>query len=374
MWQGSLLADGISLDEPLVALANSGVWVLQTLAHFSDRAHQWVPLLQSFNGLLHLASFEAVGELAYLRRRHKKGSDLGRRASVCAVAKQQAADLTTEKQLTKIIETLIDVQEALRQSAPGGYVAHQLNYRYAKHVRQYLEREWQEHLESLQQRIGAQVMDMMEVHAKGREYPTATEAVLMKRVLRVARGDAGAGASLRGALAHKAASFHLRIERLGPTGAGRREIVFFHIGGTNLRTAGDTSSGADTARSVTFHLDVGEGQLRTASTLGEAAVANAKWVDQRVLFELSPQEIQALPSAVAGRVELANQRGDVIGRGSFELDDSLGTGHMSVELAMESPATSRATAAEDGGTARVNFLYTVGAWVAVEYDAQQHLD
>ena len=112
-------ASGITADEPLVGLAFAGVWVMQTLAHHSEEAYDFVMLLKRLAGLLEFIAFAAVGSLS-----------------------EGGAAVSSQAELEEVLQTLVAVFATLEQTSQGGYVHEQLSHRYDKALRKRLKTEW----------------------------------------------------------------------------------------------------------------------------------------------------------------------------------------------------------------------------------------
>ena len=44
--------DAVDENEPLVALATCGVWVMETLAHHTEHPDEWIGLINKIDGLI----------------------------------------------------------------------------------------------------------------------------------------------------------------------------------------------------------------------------------------------------------------------------------------------------------------------------------
>uniref|UniRef100_A0A7S2C0V2 Uncharacterized protein n=1 Tax=Haptolina brevifila TaxID=156173 RepID=A0A7S2C0V2_9EUKA len=340
----NLMGDGITQDiskeEPLVCLACSSVWIMQTLAHRSAHNQDWMPVLQSINGLLLLASYESLGEL------RTDGSRV-------------AVEVSTELQIKKILYILIDVYETLRQSDANGYVGSQLGYRYEKDVRAYLLREWSAWLKSLRHSIGVQVMAMAEAHAKYGSKPSQGEMNLLRR-LEIEQDTPTA----HGSVAHKAACFAKRVAATQVDGAGRRLVSFTEVqaeyihgkmggkGGASLRRGGRSAS---KAWRVVFKLAGGpQGGMLEGSTLEERSAAHPNWSGQCVQFEVTA----ALPRPLHLEVSVLGD-GERLYTGTIELMEFVG--YATISLRVDDGAEQ--VGGSDDGIPSISFYYKLGPWM-----------
>ena len=124
--------------QPLVAFAQTAAWVMQTLAHHTERSEDWVALMSKVDGLVSLA--------ARRRRRHDSS----------AVAHARA-----------LLRTLVEVFETMRQCESDGFVASTLGSKElekkdkAGTVREVLGKQYEQRVAALHERVATRVMAML---------------------------------------------------------------------------------------------------------------------------------------------------------------------------------------------------------------------
>jgi len=123
--------DYLDEEKPLLSFAVIACWVLQTLAHHSFESHVWIPFCNALAGLVHMAA-----------------------ASV-------SEDAVVAPMVRALLSSLIDVYESLRQCAPNGYVARQLEYHYKKSLRRTLRNDWMAQLARLKEGVATSAMRLV---------------------------------------------------------------------------------------------------------------------------------------------------------------------------------------------------------------------
>lgn len=118
---------------PLLGLALCGVWVLETLAHHTEDAAQWVEFMNDVAGLVYLA------------------------------AKQQTrqGDMIGYKHHQELCKTVVHIYETLRQCEPNGYITKQLEHRYEKKLKKLLVSDWEDNLAQLRNEVSTHVMALI---------------------------------------------------------------------------------------------------------------------------------------------------------------------------------------------------------------------
>jgi len=125
-------------QRPLLSFATVAVWVLQTLAHHTDNAGEWIETMHDIAGMMELA----------------------------ASCPEEAG---SEPMLVAILSALHEIYECMRQCEPGGFVTAQLQHKYDKSLRQALKTEWKQHLCRLKHAVAIHVMGLkLYERSKGR--------------------------------------------------------------------------------------------------------------------------------------------------------------------------------------------------------------
>jgi len=117
-------------EKPLLCLAVCACWVLQTLAHHSEKPEEWIPFCNDIASLVRLGA-------------------------------SAPEEPSSEKHITDLLYSLIDVYETLRQNEPSGYISCQLSYKYDKALKKVLKKDWEEQLERLKNNIATHVMALV---------------------------------------------------------------------------------------------------------------------------------------------------------------------------------------------------------------------
>ena len=124
------------LQAPLLSLACCACWVLETLAHHSENAGDWISLVHAAEGFVELVAREA-------RPTEPEGV---------------AARLSQER---SVVLSLYKMYETLRQCEPEGYVSRQLGHRYDKAFKAKLKRDWAQRLVAMRDELAASVIGML---------------------------------------------------------------------------------------------------------------------------------------------------------------------------------------------------------------------
>jgi len=120
----------IDEDKPLLSLAVSACWVLQTLAHHSEKPEEWIPFCNDIASLVRLAA-------------------------------DAPEEPSSEPLVVSLLYAMIDVYETLRQCEPSGYVSQQLGYKYDKTLKKMLKADWEEQKERMRNAVSTHVMGLV---------------------------------------------------------------------------------------------------------------------------------------------------------------------------------------------------------------------
>ena len=119
-----------------MSLACCAIWVLETLAHHSENAGDWINLVHAAEGFVDLAV------------REPQPTD----------AEGSAARLSHERSM---VLSLYKMYETLRQCEPEGYVSRQLGHRYDKPFKAKLRQDWTQRLTAMRCELSACVIGMI---------------------------------------------------------------------------------------------------------------------------------------------------------------------------------------------------------------------
>lgn len=160
-------ADGLNEDKPLISLARCACWVMETLAHHTADPEEWIDFMNEVEGLVSLAVHQRVG-----------------------------FDEATTPLVRKIIHTLHEIFETMRQCEPEGYITRVLSARYTKATKRHLRAVWKRRLHGLKEDLATSVNSMiLHNRQQGIEQMALLGSTAATRTLYHLSGEAGASGS-----------------------------------------------------------------------------------------------------------------------------------------------------------------------------------
>ena len=306
---------------PLITVAVCGVWVMQTLAHHTGNAPDWVKFLNSVQGILNYAAIVHLEDVDDAMSAHEK----------------------------QILHTLIEVYEALDSCTEGGHAILQLQYNYPKATKTALQSEFHAYLEEMLAEIVEATMQIERTATHlTRRAVSPVERVQLKMLLRAAdKYRTG-----RGALSYKLASFEVRAALGTPPTISlvemRATFGAAHVGkACRLRVSLIVGDEGGTAPSATTLLAT-IGHAAKAVWVNEHAVINA---GDRVLAQPCTLRVTLLLVDLSAADAADGERVLEVGSTLCEMRQARGY--------MEAPLQEAC-----GNTLTVAFYYEVGPWLA----------
>jgi len=198
--QGADSSHGVGDNEPLVALATSGVWVMETLAHHTDNPKEWIKLINDIDGLIDFAGHYAIGVLdahqdTFRRWQQMEQALLAGSHQPKQVKQWQQAAMRVngygnsssggmdDDHMKSILNVLLRIFMMMRQCSPGGFISCHLSHRYQEVTRNNLKREWKAMLKKCTDDIGEAVGHIVEqARSLSLGRPTASERIVLSAI------------------------------------------------------------------------------------------------------------------------------------------------------------------------------------------------
>jgi len=124
------MGGALDLEKPLLSLANAAVWVLQTLAHNTEDADEWIIFMNEVSSLVVMGS-------------------------------SCPEDPSTEPIIEGLLFALHSIYETLRQCEDNGYVTMQLNAKYERPLKKLLKQDWMRQMERLKEEVAVPALSLV---------------------------------------------------------------------------------------------------------------------------------------------------------------------------------------------------------------------